>query len=77
VEHLKSNIDALTIALSEADMQEIETAVPFSLGYPYTVLSEAAGIHVSPFHPGAAIQRCANFEGIEEPLVRTPTRNDF
>ncbi|KAL2127098.1 hypothetical protein VTI74DRAFT_11326 [Chaetomium olivicolor] len=38
VEHLKGNIEALRIQLSEEDIQEIESAVPFDLGFPNTFL---------------------------------------
>lgn len=38
VEHLKGNIDALEIKLSEEDIKEIEDAVPFDLGFPSNFL---------------------------------------
>lgn len=38
VEHLKANIEALTIELSDQDIQEIEAAVPFDLGFPHSFL---------------------------------------
>ncbi|KAI1324233.1 aldo/keto reductase [Xylariaceae sp. FL0255] len=34
IEHLKANIEALTLSLDEEDMKEIEGAVPFELGFP-------------------------------------------
>ncbi|KAI0403731.1 norsolorinic acid reductase [Xylaria palmicola] len=34
VEHLRANIAALTLSLSEEDMREIEAAAPFDLGFP-------------------------------------------
>lgn len=34
LDHLKGNIEALKVHLSEQDMQEIEGAVPFDLGFP-------------------------------------------
>ncbi|KAL1880748.1 hypothetical protein Daus18300_001362 [Diaporthe australafricana] len=34
IEHLKGNIEALEIKLSDADIKEIEDAVPFDLGFP-------------------------------------------
>jgi aryl-alcohol dehydrogenase-like predicted oxidoreductase len=38
VDHLKGNIDALTLALAPEDIKEIESAVPFDLGFPHTML---------------------------------------
>ncbi|KAI1746934.1 norsolorinic acid reductase [Xylaria castorea] len=36
VDHLKDNIEALTLSLSEDDIKEIEAAAPFDLGFPGT-----------------------------------------
>ncbi|KAL7627717.1 hypothetical protein AAE478_001912 [Parahypoxylon ruwenzoriense] len=47
-EHLKDNIEALTLSLSEEDIREIESAVPFDLGFPNSFLY---GGQV-PEHPG-------------------------
>lgn len=38
VEHLKGNIEALTLALSGQDIDEIENAVPFDIGFPSSFL---------------------------------------
>jgi hypothetical protein len=38
VEHLKQNIEALTIHLSEEDITEIDNAVPFDIGFPNNLL---------------------------------------
>lgn len=38
IEHLKGNIEALTIELSPEDVEEIESAVPFDLGFPHNFL---------------------------------------
>jgi len=35
-EHLKQNIEALTLSLSAEDVAEIEDAVPFDIGFPNT-----------------------------------------
>ncbi|KAI1321710.1 aldo/keto reductase [Xylariaceae sp. FL0255] len=34
VDHLKANIEALNLTLTEEDIKEIESAVPFELGFP-------------------------------------------
>lgn len=38
VEHLQGNIDALALKLSKEDMDEIEGAVPFDIGFPMNFL---------------------------------------
>ena len=40
LEHLKSNIEALGLKLSEEDMQEIEQAYPFDVGFPHNMLTQ-------------------------------------
>ena len=39
VEHLKGNIEALSLQLDAADMEEIEQAYPFDVGFPHNMLS--------------------------------------
>lgn len=39
VDHLKGNIEALGLQLSEEDMQEIEQAYPFDVGFPHNMLA--------------------------------------
>ena len=39
LEHLKSNIEALGLKLREEDMQEIEQAYPFDVGFPQNMLT--------------------------------------
>ncbi|KAI1431886.1 norsolorinic acid reductase [Xylaria sp. CBS 124048] len=48
VEHLKANIEALNVSLTEEDIREIESAAPFDLGFPANF---AWGRQV-PSHPG-------------------------
>lgn len=38
IDHLRGNIDALSISLSSEDIQEIESAVPFDLGFPHNFI---------------------------------------
>ncbi|RAL16336.1 aldo/keto reductase [Aspergillus homomorphus CBS 101889] len=38
VEHLKSSIDALRVSLTQEDMDDIEAAAPFDLGFPMNFL---------------------------------------
>ncbi|KAI0459518.1 aldo/keto reductase [Xylaria acuta] len=47
VDHLRDNIEALTLSLSEDDIKEIESAAPFDLGFPNDFAYRG-----SPNHPG-------------------------
>jgi aryl-alcohol dehydrogenase-like predicted oxidoreductase len=38
IEHLKGNIEALKVSLSDEDIAEIEAAVPFDLGFPHSLI---------------------------------------
>jgi aryl-alcohol dehydrogenase-like predicted oxidoreductase len=42
IEHLKGNIEALSLVLSDEDMKEIEEAAPFDLGFPGNMLGKDA-----------------------------------
>jgi len=44
VEHLHANIEALDIALTDEQIKELESVVPFDLGFP-------TGFFVSPMPP--------------------------
>jgi hypothetical protein len=67
LEHLTSNINALNIHLSEAEMKEIEAATSFNLGYPYTALSGGINEHITTEKPGAAVESCCSFVGVSLP----------
>lgn len=43
IEHLKTNIDALDIALTEAEVNGIEAATPFEHGFPTDIMFEFHG----------------------------------
>lgn len=38
VDHLKSNVEALSLELSQEDIEEIEKASPIDLGFPHTMV---------------------------------------
>ena len=38
VEHLVSNLEALDISLSEEQIKELESVVPFDIGFPTTMI---------------------------------------
>ncbi|KAI1201432.1 norsolorinic acid reductase [Nemania serpens] len=48
VDHLKANIEALNLSLSEDDIREIESAAPFELGFPSGFFYTGK----QPVHPG-------------------------
>lgn len=48
LDHLKANIEALNLSLSKEDIQEIESAAPFDIGFPSTFAYGGA----TPEHPG-------------------------
>jgi len=48
VDHLRSNVKALTLRLDEEDMQVIESAYDFELGFPYDLLAGANKMVVGP-----------------------------
>lgn len=43
IEHLKSNIEALSIELTDEEIHEIDAAVPFEHGYPLNFIFEYGG----------------------------------
>ena len=38
VEHLHANLQALDVALTQAHVKKIEGAVPFDMGFPYSMI---------------------------------------
>jgi len=45
IEHLKGNIEALTLELSEEDTKEIEETNAFDIGFPQKFLGGPTGVH--------------------------------
>ena len=43
IKHLKGNIDALSVELSDEDVEAIEDATPFDPGFPLTMLGRGKG----------------------------------
>ncbi|KAL7906304.1 Norsolorinic acid reductase [Trichoderma velutinum] len=69
VEQLKENIAALTLKLTEEDIEEIEAAVPFELGFPHDILwGKKAPYNVQDVN---ILDNAANFEYVPEqqPIV--------
>ncbi|KID92071.1 norsolorinic acid reductase [Metarhizium guizhouense ARSEF 977] len=67
VEHLKGNIEALTIELTDEEIRLIEAAVPFDLGFPHNFLW---GRQVpNPLQDVWLLSTAGNFEHVEDARV--------
>ncbi|GFG06778.1 norsolorinic acid reductase [Aspergillus udagawae] len=66
IEHLKGNIEALRLELSEEDIALIDEASEFELGFPHSFLSGSSQKQVSASSPCAFINMFCNFEGVPE-----------
>lgn len=66
LDHLKGNIDALSVVLSENDIKEIEEAYPFDVGFPMNFLFQGP---VKEAHPAQStfLNRAAHFDYVEPP----------
>lgn len=67
VEHLKGNIEALTLRLSNEDINEIEAAYPFDLGFPHNFIWDSNG--VSNPQEVFFVQMCGTMDLVPEPQV--------
>lgn len=67
VEHLKSNIEALAIDLTDEEKEAIESAVPFHPGYPQEILGGPKGaVYPSDLW---TTKRMGNFDWVSPPQV--------
>ncbi|KAL8827539.1 MAG: hypothetical protein Q9170_006981 [Blastenia crenularia] len=62
VEHLKGNIEALRLKLSKEDMEEIERAYPFDLGFPASFLGSGGRVQENTL-----ANRYGRFDFVEGP----------
>lgn len=71
-EHLKANIEALTLILDDEDIREIESAVPFELGFPSSFLYGPQ----LPDHPGKVwvLNMGGTTDYVNEPKPITPKK---
>ncbi|KAL7794476.1 Norsolorinic acid reductase [Trichoderma ceciliae] len=72
VEHLKHNIEALTLQLTEEDIDEIENAYPFDLGFPGNMIW-GKKLNVSQ-QKIWLLESAAHYEYVPEPKPITPTK---
>lgn len=70
IEHLRGNIEALHVRLSKEDIQEIEGAVAFDVGFPASVLYPFK----EPEHPSDvwALGLAATYDYVGLPQAITP-----
>lgn len=70
VDHLKGNIEALKLHLSKEDMEEIEGAVPFDLGFPSVFFYRGE----TPKHVNDVwlLNMAATFDYVPVPAAITP-----
>jgi hypothetical protein len=76
IKHLKENIKALTLELTEEDIEEIEKAYPFVLGFPHSFMwgekVPAVAGDIWPINMGGT------FDYVGEPKVReTETKSTY
>lgn len=67
IEHMKANIDALGLELTEVEIEKIENAVPFDFGYPQTFLGGPGGARESG--DVWMTRRLGHFDWVAEPQV--------
>ena len=47
IEHLRGNIEGLGVELSDEEVDEVEAAVPFDVGFPMSIFCEFGGAKYS------------------------------
>lgn len=72
IDHLKANVEALTLSLSEEDIKEIESAIPFDIGFPNNFLWGGP----SPAHPGDVwlLRMAATYDYVPQAKPITPSK---
>jgi len=65
ISHLKDNIKALEIVLTDAQIQAIDGAVPFDMGFPHTFLGGTSPETIK------LLQRAANYAFVDGPKAIT------
>ncbi|KYK59208.1 aldo/keto reductase [Drechmeria coniospora] len=71
IDHLRGNIEALTIRLSDEEIKEIEDAVPFDLGFPHNFLWIGGNVPESP-QDIWLLNSAATYDYVKEPKPITP-----
>jgi len=71
VEHLQGNIDALALELSDEDVEEIESAYPFDIGFPMTFLFRGEKKQAHPKN-SLFLNAAARFDYVDLPVPIRP-----
>ncbi|KAL4872838.1 hypothetical protein BDV12DRAFT_210163 [Aspergillus spectabilis] len=79
VEHLSGNISALTVSLSDEEIDEIDSAYEFDHGFPHTFLSGALFDNSRPrpaYEPAdvGQLNQAGHFDWVEGPKPITPRK---
>lgn len=75
IEHLKGNIEALSIELSDEEIDEIDKAVPFDIGFPLSMLFEMGGEKYNSRMTSkdiVLVKTTANLDLVEKPKAPKP-----
>jgi aryl-alcohol dehydrogenase-like predicted oxidoreductase len=67
IAHLKANIDALSLELDDEDIEEIESAVPFDIGFPFSVIGTCA-------EDSELMNSSGTFDYVKRPIPITPPK---
>jgi aryl-alcohol dehydrogenase-like predicted oxidoreductase len=71
VEHLKSNIEALGLRLSNEELKEIDGAYAFEIGFPHNLVNPSNNMNLGP-QDNTFNQRFGFFDYVEKPKAIPP-----
>lgn len=71
MEHLKANIEALGLALTEEDVAEVESGYQFDLGFPHNFLTTAGRAPTGP-QDIVTISALGHFDYVAPPVAVKP-----
>lgn len=74
IEHLKGNIEALGIELSEQEIEDIDSAVDFEVGFPMNFLFEFGGTKYNTNKTSAEVGLLAYAGNLEVPPHQQPVK---
>ena len=77
IEHLKENIEGLAVELSDEEVDEIEGAAPFKIGFPLSMLFEYTGVKYSSrldFSDIITVKQAGHFDVVERAKAPKPRK---
>lgn len=75
IEHLKGNIEGLSVELTDEEIDEIENAAPFQVGFPMSMLFEFSGKKFSTrmgFNDIGLVKPAGHFDAVPKPRGPKP-----